>query len=305
VGDAKCAPVRSKHGNPITTLSVGICDDSTEATLSLYGPLISSAREWEQYSTTLLISLHGRRAGRKISIKARTTIEVDPDIGEAEWLRRWVLRDNCSVNEPDPSDLFDIQSTIESPLRLQFTLASLGSFVQASPSQTYTGYLSVILTQLNLIALYKRKQLFSMECCGMPIYSNATKSRCEQCGTNDIDLRINPNLVGEIADETGAISCSATETEASGQGSSPRHINSSRRQHSKILWTEAAWTHLLGRNPDQLAELCNVTDSANERENAVLLKYLQQRLMFMRVILLVGWTGEIMGGRLAVLDVVG
>lgn len=288
----------------MSTLSIGICDESTEATLSMYGPLIPSGKSWEQLETILLISSPGRRPGHKLSIKARTLIEVDPDIGDAEWLRRWVQREKCPVNENFPADIFDVDTAAQAKLRLQFTLADLDAFVRASPSQTYTGYVSVILMRLAIVSLWRQGQLFSMECCGMPIYANASSSRCEQCGTYDIDLHINPNLIGEVADETGSISC------ASAQGDPrfsnfPRAVTSTKKHHSKILWTDEAWTQLLGRSPEQLAALCHQVNPAKAQSNIMLLKYLEQRLMFMRVILLVGWTGDHLGGRLAVLRVVG
>jgi hypothetical protein len=290
----------------VTTLSVCICDQSTEATLSICHPLIPSAQGWEQYRTTLLISSPGRQPGRKLSIKARTLVEVDPDIDEAAWVRQWVQRENCPVNEHFPADLFDIESTVQAPLRLQFTLASLDSFIRASPWQTHTGYLSVILTSLNIVSLWKRGQLFSMECCGVPIYANARSSRCEQCGTSEVHLRINPNLVAEMADETGAVSSGVSGPEVQSAESPPPHtFDIIKKQGSKILWTDEAWTQLLGRNPEQLAALCETVDPAKARDNFSLLRYLEQRLMFMRVILVVGWTGDQRGGRLAVLSVVG
>lgn len=302
--ETKSAAVTSKQGQPVTTLSVGICDEISEATLSIYGSLIPSAGAWEQYETILLISSPVKRPGRKLNIKARTLVEIDPDIGEAEWLRRWMQRENCAINENFPADLFDIERIIQAPMRLQFTLASLDGFIRGSPSQIYTGYLSVILTRLNLVLLWTRRQLFSMECCGTPIYANTSSNRCEQCGTYDVDLRINPNLVAELADETGGVSW-VSGADGTNAENSFKAVSTTKRQHSKVLWTDEAWTQLLGRSPEQLAGLVGTGDPAQAQHNLVLLRYLEQRLMFMRVILLVGWTGDNLGGRLAVLSVVG
>ncbi len=137
----------------------------------------------------------------------------------------------------------------------------------------------------------------------MPIYANASSSCCEQCGTRDIDLRVNPNLVGEMADETGAVSCMSGPRERDAKNSPG--VKTIKKQHGKILWTDEAWTQLLGHSPEQLAELSDTGDPAKAQHNHVLLEHLEQRLMFMRVILLVGWTGDNRGGRLAVLSVVG
>jgi hypothetical protein len=259
---------------------------------------------WKQHETTLLISSPGRRPGREILINARTSVEIDPNIDEAGWLRRWVQRENCPINEQFPSDLFDAESTAQAPSRIQFTLASLDYSIRASPLRTYTGYLSIVLMRLTLVSLWSRGQLFSIECCGMPIYSNTSTSHCEQCGTYRMDLRINPDLVGEIADETGAVCCISRIEEGNARDRS-QATDDTKKQHSKILWTDEAWTQLLGRSPKQLAGLCDTGDPAKFQDNLVLLRYLEQRLMFMRVIILVGWTGDNQGGRLAVLSVVG
>lgn len=138
----------------------------------------------------------------------------------------------------------------------------------------------------------------------MPIYANASSSHCEQCGTYDIDLRINPNLVGEIADETGAVSCESGPEDTDRRNSS-KASKTPKKQHSKLLWTDEAWTQLLGRSPKELASVRGVGKGATVQHNLALLRYLEQRLLFMRVILLIGWTGGTLGGRLAVLRVVG
>jgi hypothetical protein len=300
----KVLPVTSTQGYPVATIKISIYDESTEATLSIYGPLIRSAREWAQRETTLLITSPGKRPDRKLSINARTLVEIDPDIGESACLRRWIQREDCPINDHFPSDVFNVKSCVHAPLRLQFTLASLDSFIRASPWQVHAGYLSVVLTDLHLLSLWKRGQLFSMECCGTPVYANAISGRCEQCRTCDIRLRINPNLVGEITDETGAISCLSPPDEPDA-GRSPKAVGCNKRQHSKILWTDEAWTKLLGRSPEQLAALCDEGAGEKAHHNAELVRYLEQRLLFMRVIFFVGWTGDSHGGRLAVLSVVG
>jgi hypothetical protein len=307
------ASVLSKVDTPTITLPINVSDQTTQTTLSLYSSLIPSVRTWTPHLTILLITSPSiRRPGsRNLSVNSRTIIEIDPTIPEAESLRRWAQRENCPINEHFPTSLFDdVESISQAPLRLQFTLASLDSFIRASPSQIYNGYLSVILTKLNLVALWDRGHLFSMECCSMPIYANVSRGRCEQCGTCDVVLRVNPDVVGEVADETGAISLTtAPERETNSKNPPGKAIISDggKKQHSKLLWTDSAWTQLLGRGPEELAQLSdNATGQPpGAQQNGVLLTYLEQRLMFMRVILLVGWTGDHMGGRLAVLSVVG
>ena len=300
----------SKEGDPVRTLSVVICDESSEATLSISGPVVSSAILWKEHSTILLLSSPAKRLGHNLTITTRTLIEINPNVSEAEHLRKWIQRENCPINEPFPVALFDIEAITQAPIRLQFTLASLDSFIRALPSQPHTGYLSVILTKLNLLSLWKTRQLFSMQCrCGKPIYANARSGHCAACDTSDINLRINANLVSEMTDETGAISSTfLPSTSHPPNPSKTTHIPSRQhsRQPSKILWTDEAWTQLLGQSPEQLAKLVDAGDSTQAQHDLNVLRYLEQRLMFMRVILLVGWTGDDeLGGRLAVLSVVG
>jgi hypothetical protein len=289
--------VTSKTNTPITAVSVGICDQSCHATLMLYPPLISSAQDWQASKTVLLISAAKCLRGGRITTTAGTQVEVDPNMIEAVSLRRWAQCENCPINETFPEDMFDTEAVETSPLRLQFTLASLHSFIEAAPTQVYSGYLSVILAELHLVSLYKKRQIFSMECCGMPIYENALRGTCLQCGT-ERQLRINPNLVGELADETAAIySSSAPNSTGINLDGSQRS-----RKHSKVLWSDEAWTNLLGRTPEEFAEWLGWFGGGPGQLG--LLQALEYRLSYMRVVTMIGWTGEYGGGRLAILKIV-
>lgn len=123
---------------------------------------------------------------------------------------------------------------------------------------------------MNIFSLFNRGNLFCSECCGVPLYSNTPSASCKQCSRHTV-LRTNPKLVGPIIDETGTI--------ASG----------------KLVWSDRAWEQLLGRNATELS-----------MSSSELLKYLERRMMGLRVTLVVGWMGgegEAMGGRLGVLSV--
>jgi hypothetical protein len=56
------------------------------------------------------------------------------------------------------------------------------------------GYISVLITELNLVLNYKRNMLMSTECCGMPLFANAVAAKCRQC-EKLVPLRINPKIV--------------------------------------------------------------------------------------------------------------
>ena len=49
-----------------------------------------------------------------------------------------------------------------------------------------------------------------------------------------------------------------------------------------MIWTDTAWWQLLGRTPQELADL----------EKGVL-QYLEQRMLFLRIAVLFGWKSEV------------
>lgn len=78
-------------------------------------------------------------------------------------------------------------------------------------------------------------------------------------------------MVGTLIDETGSIGC------------------------GKLVWSDKAWEQLLGRTAVEL--------SASSSE---LLRYLERRIIGLRITLVVGWIGgdeAAVGGRLNVLSV--
>lgn len=109
----------------------------------------------------------------------------------------------------------------------------------------------------------------SGECCGMAVYANAASAPCRGCD-KPIALRVNPRVLGQVVDETGAV----------GGG--------------KLLFSDRAWEDLLGRDAEALVGM-----------EGEAIKYLSDRLLFCRVTVLFGWTGDERkaGGRICVLGV--
>lgn len=60
----------------------------------------------------------------------------------------------------------------------------------------------------------------------------------------------------------------------------------------KLIWSDEAWEQLLGRNAEGLAAASS---------SAQLLRYLENRLLFLRLALLFGWSGDV--GKIVVLGV--
>lgn len=99
----------------------------------------------------------------------------------------------------------------------------------------------------------------------MPLFSNSPHLVCTHC-LSALCARPNPRLIGTLIDESGAVS------------------------GGKLLWTDEAWEQLLGRKVGEMGHL----GGEGWRE-------VEQRLLFLRVWLLVGWWSE--GARLVVLRV--
>ena len=135
--------------------------------------------------------------------------------------------------------------------------------VRVGPSEKFIGYLSLTIVELNIFSLYQRDRLLCTECCGVPLFANTATAKCKQC-EKDQDLRINPRLVGLLIDESGGITS------------------------GKLIWSGNAWWQLLGRTKEELAE-----------STAEVLKYLDCRLLFLKVVIIFGWSPEV--GKLVVL----
>lgn len=74
--------------------------------------------------------------------------------------------------------------------------------------------------------------------------------------------------VGLLVDETGAITS------------------------GKLIWSDEAWEQLLGRNAQELAAATG---------NVQLLKYLENRLLFLKLAVMFGWSEEV--GKIVVLRI--
>ncbi|EON69735.1 hypothetical protein W97_08997 [Coniosporium apollinis CBS 100218] len=257
----------TKKGIPAENVNIGVFDDTAEASLTLWGSSAASAGAWKVSHTILLITEPGWRIDKRawISLTSSTQVDVNPAILDTEWLRGFAQRltRREHVNPPFPEGVFDTEAAEESQVRILYTLADIDEFARTAPGgkssfghQKFMGYLSVIIMELNITSLHRRNMLMCTECCGVPLYANATSAKCKQCD-KEIILRINPRLLGPLIDETGTTST------------------------GKLILSAAAWKQLLGRTAQEL-----VASAAD------ILKYLEQRLLFVRVTLLFGWIAE-------------
>ncbi|TKA83352.1 hypothetical protein B0A55_01028 [Friedmanniomyces simplex] len=284
--------VTRKDETVTENISLTVQDDTAEATLGLWGSTAASplgravsesstnpeavivSEGWEAGETILLLQGPGCKLNRStyLNLTSATTIDVDPDIPDAAWLRHWSVRQRSreAINPPFPEGVFDLTIIRSGPVRCLYTIADLDEVARAAPTETFQGYLSVLITEVKLHEYRKRRMLFAGECCSMPVYANDVVATCKGCDQRVV-LRVSPKIIGQVMDETAVV----------GPG--------------RLLFSDRAWRSLLGREPAGLLKL-------GDEET----RYLSDRLLFCRVTLLFGWTGDesVAGGGICVLDVI-
>lgn len=193
-------------------------DDTAAATLGLWGtPALSptgdlvngentiltdeAAKErssWRAGKTILLLDAPGCKIGRStyLSLTTNTIVDVDPDIADAHWLRRWASKQMVreAINPPFPEGVFDLKALTSSPLRCLYTFADLDEWARVAPRETFQGYLSVLVMEIRLLENKKRGMLMCGECCSMPVYCNELNGVCKGCD-KQVELRLNPKIV--------------------------------------------------------------------------------------------------------------
>jgi hypothetical protein len=202
-----------------------------------------------------------------ISLTNGTLVDIDPAIPDTAWLRNFAsrLRRREDVNPPFPGKKkLDVALASGALKQIFFTLADLDKFARSAPRETFTGWLSVIITEVNLSLLHRRGMLLCSTHCGVPLYGNASTGVCKQCSAV-VTLRLNPKILGAVIDETGG------------------------SQGGKLFLSEEAWEQLLGRSK---TELC--------AEGVDGFRYREQRMLYLRVSMGVAWWAEeedVSGGR--------
>ncbi|KAI1980981.1 hypothetical protein LOZ53_005778 [Ophidiomyces ophidiicola] len=94
-----------KKGEIVEERNVGIADDTGEAVLYLSGRILHSAQNWMPNVTVLLLSnVTWKSNGTRAYISAYSQVEINPDMEEAEWLRRHAKRVSAYINEDVPQN---------------------------------------------------------------------------------------------------------------------------------------------------------------------------------------------------------
>jgi hypothetical protein len=81
---------------------VKLFDHTGEVSLSLWDALASSPHGWKASETVLLIYRPSLRDRGRLSVQADTYIDVNPDFGDARWLREWA-RKKAKGEHPNPA----------------------------------------------------------------------------------------------------------------------------------------------------------------------------------------------------------
>lgn len=187
----------NRNGTTSELITLTIFDDTADASLTLYSTLCDSAPLFTPSHTVLLISSPGWRIEKtaKLSLNGNSRLDIDPDLSDARRLRSLAQRltKKEHVNPAFP-DIDGVKGYEDAAVRVLYTLADIDSFARSNPREKLFGYISVIITQLNIVTPFKRNMLMCNECCGIAVFANALEGKCKGC-EKVVELRINPRIV--------------------------------------------------------------------------------------------------------------
>ncbi|KAK8049188.1 hypothetical protein PG994_010918 [Apiospora phragmitis] len=289
VGPRKVIQPKNRNTS-LNLIEVGIFDETATSVLTLWDDKIDSSQSWRPNQTTLLISRPSYRRNdhsdkiMSIGLGYSSMIEVDPDFPAVDWLHKKItsMMKMESIVTPFPEGLWDIETTVEGPARVLFTLAEIEETVRQAEGRStdFTGKVNLVILGVNLMDLWRDVKTYCNECCGIPLYANIPFAVCKGCGTQR-ELLPNPKIIGNMVDESGMMKA------------------------SKLVWHEDAWNQLLYGNlfeEDDSAELDNKSEGASlldqpERNiktlNRSSLQELEDQLLYSRVTLTFGWAGRL------------
>jgi hypothetical protein len=206
-----------------------------------------------------------------LNLTSSTIIDVNPSIPDADWLRKWSLRQKSrdAINPAFPEGYFDLPAILHGRIRCLFTLAELDECARSACLDKFHGFLSLIVMEVKLVHCLRASMLLSGECCTQPLYANQQTVQCKKCHAT-VQLRLNPKIIGYVIDETGMVSS------------------------GRLVLSDQAWHDLLGRDVESLLQL-----------NADDMGLLSDHIAFCRLTFVFGWGGGIteIGDRICVLAI--
>jgi hypothetical protein len=183
-----------------------------------------------------------------------------------------------------------MQKDEEDAKKRQMTFASFTEWVRLRPKEAFVGYISAILVTIDLVGHWKRKGMFCMPCqCGNVVFGNSLLGECKSCSPSPsstsasqgrtVCLKPNPQILASISDETAGFT----------------------KGHN-LLVADSAWEKLLGRSPATFEQKL-YKNGRGDVETERMLKHWEQRLQYLRLTFVVGWTGNWAGGRMVIVHV--
>jgi hypothetical protein len=167
---------QNKQREPLHLIEVGVFDETASCTLALWEDKIDSAKAWIPTHTTLLISSPfirsrgtsscGVDGSVQIGIGYSSTIDVDPDIPPARWLKRKVqaMCRRASTQAPFPADMWDVDLAMYGPVRTLHTIAEMEEHARdPETGAKFTGKLSLIIFEVNLLEQRRRGTMYRSE----------------------------------------------------------------------------------------------------------------------------------------------
>ena len=194
---------------------------------------------------------------------------------ESTSIREPLLDIITKYNATIPAWVVEKYAELKTGIRRQVTWKLLYERVALWKKDTHLMYLSGLLMEFPLVRLWKKEKLFCMPCdtCSGVVFGNGILGLCERC-EKGIELRINPQVLGMISDETAGVG---------GRG----------REHN-ILIADRVWEKLLGVYDGRLGD-----DGIDEQW----LRGKEQEINYTRYTWVLMWLGDWGSGRLVLVNV--
>jgi hypothetical protein len=123
-----------KQGGENELIELLLFDHTGEIRMTFWNETIPSGRTFKPSYTVLLITNPGFKVASRgegsIGLARRTMVDVDPECGDAEWLRGYAegVKRKESLCPPFPERVFDVEAAEYGFNRMFFTLAELDTW---------------------------------------------------------------------------------------------------------------------------------------------------------------------------------
>lgn len=164
------------------------------------------------------------------------------------------------------------------------TLSGMEALISRDPMGSHQARVHLLISRLAFNDLWFRGMLFYSYCgvCSQARYCNRCDEKICHPDMATSRTRVNPNLIGEIADETGGISCSQDQSRNDTLASFAREP-----LRYPLLITNHAFAGLVGCRPESLSD--DLMFDLEEDETCTRLQSLDNDLDWARVEALLGW----------------